>query len=234
MNVRFDATRLTPTLPLQIADLIGARVADGSFSEAERLKEVELATAFRVSRATIREALRILETRGLVTITPQRGAQVTAFSVEEMEDLFEIRAVLLALVSQKVAERPSTERDNAIRDGLLTLDAARGRLTEYLRASAAMVALIGRLSRNLQLAQMNDTLAKRIGRYVRLGLASPGRRDQSFRRWKQIVEAILRNDGGKAGELHRTLVMENCEVARREVARKQSGRNANDALSTRG
>ncbi|TAK40762.1 MAG: GntR family transcriptional regulator, partial [Betaproteobacteria bacterium] len=91
MLSRMLSEPLTPTLPLQIAERIGGGIMDERFRPGERLKEVALAQTFGVSRATIREALRILENRGLVSIVPQRGAQVTKLSRKELEDLFEIR-----------------------------------------------------------------------------------------------------------------------------------------------
>jgi DNA-binding GntR family transcriptional regulator len=229
MDTRFGIAALTPTLPLQIADRIGARIVDGELEEGERLKEVELAAAFEVSRTTVREALRILETRGLVRITPQRGAQVTALSLSEMENLFEIRAVLLGLASQRVAERAGAGRDRAIRAGLAALASAHPRAAAYARASAAMVALIGELSGNEQLAQMNDSFAQRIFRYTRLGLATQARRDRSLRCWKHIVGAILRNEGDRAGALHRALVLENRDEAKRVVEGQQGARHARRA-----
>jgi len=44
----------------------------------------------------VREALRLVEGEGLVTILPQRGAQVTVLSAQEVQDVFEIRANLMA------------------------------------------------------------------------------------------------------------------------------------------
>ena len=81
------AAALVPTLPLQIAERIGTSIVEERFAPGERLKEVELALAFGVSRATVREALRLLEKRGLVSILPQRGARVTELSKKELEEL---------------------------------------------------------------------------------------------------------------------------------------------------
>src|SRR3954470_11612804 len=90
MSARFSPAHITPTLPLQVAERIGQSIVDEQFAPGERLKEVELALSFGVSRATIREALRLLEKRGLVSILPQRGARVNDLSPKELEDLFEI------------------------------------------------------------------------------------------------------------------------------------------------
>ena len=73
---------LYATLPSQIAVRIGRAIVDGAFQPGQKLREVDLARSFGVSRASVREALRMVESEGLVTILPQRGAQVTALSVE--------------------------------------------------------------------------------------------------------------------------------------------------------
>lgn len=74
------------------------------FRAGGRLRETELAETFEVSRATIREALRLLEQHGLVRIFPQRGAHVTKLSATELNDLFELRASLLGTGSRLAAE----------------------------------------------------------------------------------------------------------------------------------
>jgi len=103
MDISLTAPPLTRTLPLQIAERIGALVIEEKLRSGERLKEVSLAKTFKANRATVREALRILEQRNLVSVISQRGAQVTRLSRTELEDLFDTRAVLLGLVSRRVA-----------------------------------------------------------------------------------------------------------------------------------
>ena len=90
--------QLYATLPAQIAAQIGRAIVDDEFKPGQKLREVDLAQSFGVSRASVREALRMVENEGLVTILPQRVAQVTALSVEELQDVFDIRATLLGLV----------------------------------------------------------------------------------------------------------------------------------------
>ena len=98
-----DTYRLYATLPAQIAVRIGQAIVDGEFKPGEKLREVDLAGRFGVSRASVREALRMVEREGLVTILPQRGAQVTALSAQEVQDVFDIRANLMGLVCSRFA-----------------------------------------------------------------------------------------------------------------------------------
>jgi len=209
------------TLPPQIADRIGAWIVEEQLTPGNRLKETELAKTFRVSRATIREALRILEHRGLVSIVPQRGAMVTQYSTQEVQDLFEIRAVLLGLASRRLALDYSTEIGHMLDINYRTLEAARGDAGTYARASAEFVAELTLLCGNQELATYIDDFALRIGRYTRLGFATPERRTQSLADWRRLIRAIQKRDAQKAEECHRILSGRNLAAALAELDRRE-------------
>ena len=93
------------TLPEQIAERIFERIASGEYAPGARIREATLAVQFDVSRAPVREALRILENDSVVRILPNRGAHVTQLSVKEVSDIFEIRRKLSgAMVSRLTVE----------------------------------------------------------------------------------------------------------------------------------
>ena len=66
----------------------------GDIQEGEQLRQDAIAQEFAVSRIPVREALRQLEAEGLITIVPHRGAVVSLLSCDEIEELFEMRAIL--------------------------------------------------------------------------------------------------------------------------------------------
>src|SRR5471032_803215 len=139
MAVSSTATyQLYATLPAQIAAQIGRAIVDDEFKPGQKLREVDLAQSFGVSRASVREALRMVESEGLVTILPQRGAQVTALSVEELQDVFDIRANLMGLVCQRLASRVTPQILKRLGELLKDLRAARDDADAYARASLAM------------------------------------------------------------------------------------------------
>lgn len=80
--------------PSQITDALEEEILDGSLKPGERLREAKLAEAFAVSRNSVREALRVLERKGLVRHVPHRGAEVIKLTEEDVDDLFRARAVL--------------------------------------------------------------------------------------------------------------------------------------------
>ena len=61
------------TLSQQLVRRIADEIVNERFTPGARLKEVDLASMYRVSRTSVREALRVLENRGLVRIEPRRG-----------------------------------------------------------------------------------------------------------------------------------------------------------------
>lgn len=221
MSARFSPAHITPTLPLQVAERIGQSIIDEQFPPGERLKEVELALSFGVSRATVREALRILEKRGLVSILPQRGARVNDLSPKELEDLFEIRAALLGVASRRLAERGSDEDRRQIREGLRALEAALDDASAYARASAKLVATITRLSGNDQIDSYIGELSQRFARYARLGLASRERRDESIATWRKLLRAIVAKDGETAEAIHRKLALRNLAAGLEQIEQRK-------------
>lgn len=221
MNTRPGRQGLLPTLPLQIAERIGASIVEERFTPGERLKEVELALQFGVSRATVREALRLLEQRGLVSILPQRGARVTELSRKELEDLFEIRAALLGLASRRLALSATPEALREVRAGVGALERCVDDASAYAQASAALVATITRLSGNVQLMDYIGEFAQRFGRYARLGLATRARREQSLATWRRLLRALVARDGARAESTHRELALTNLAAGLSEIGRRE-------------
>lgn len=69
----------------------------GRYRAGERLVPETIATEIGTSRMPVREAFRRLATEGLVTIRPNRGVTVCGLNVDDMQEIFEMRAVLEGL-----------------------------------------------------------------------------------------------------------------------------------------
>ncbi|MFZ0212930.1 MAG: GntR family transcriptional regulator [Candidatus Acidiferrales bacterium] len=82
------------SLASAVADKLREMIIRGDLQEGEQLRQDAIATDFDVSRIPVREAMRQLEAEGLIKIVPHRGGVVSALSPEEIEELFDIRALL--------------------------------------------------------------------------------------------------------------------------------------------
>jgi len=95
-----DEPGLPQTLPYHIMDGIRRRIVTGAFAPDAPIREQELEAIFGSSRGPIREALLLLERRGLVEHMPRRGFRVRSHNAKSIQDLYALRALLEhALVS---------------------------------------------------------------------------------------------------------------------------------------
>jgi DNA-binding GntR family transcriptional regulator len=214
---RSDAGPLTLSLAEQIAARLSERIVSGVYAPGQRIMEQAVADEFVVSRGPVREALRLLEKDGLVTILPRRGAQVTNLSIDEVREIFDIRAVLNGLRDRLIAEDPQRMRI------LPELEAEVANLARYARepglgeqyvATVSRIdALLSRALKNRRLKKILDSLMLQTLRYRQLGLSTPQRRRQSVQHWQKLVKAIRDGDGEEAERIARRRVTDSRDAA---------------------
>jgi len=78
-------------------------ILDGRLVPGEPLREAALAASLGVSRGPVREAFRALEEKGLVLVEKNHGVQVRTLSLEEADEIYEVRICLEELIGQKAA-----------------------------------------------------------------------------------------------------------------------------------
>lgn len=81
----------------------------GLWKQGERLREVELADQFGVSRTPVREALQEIASIGLIELKPNCGAVVAAFGPREIEEIYEVRALLESEATRLACPRVRAE-----------------------------------------------------------------------------------------------------------------------------
>jgi len=82
------------TAPETIAAALRADILSGETKPGTLLRQEDLAARFSMSRIPVRDALRLLEAEGLVTIATNRGAQVVQFSKDEVAEIYHLRILL--------------------------------------------------------------------------------------------------------------------------------------------
>lgn len=92
---KFKLTELDrATLQYKVTTKLRDLILKGEFKMGDRLMQEEWAAKLGVSRMPLREALKQLEVEGLVRIEPRRGAIVTPVSSEDIEEIYQLRAML--------------------------------------------------------------------------------------------------------------------------------------------
>jgi DNA-binding GntR family transcriptional regulator len=218
---------LTSSLPQQIATRLSERIVSGAYTPGQRIMEQALASEFTVSRGPIRETLRMLERDGLVTLLPRRGAIVTNPSIEEVKEIFDIRAMLNGLRDRLIAEDP--RRANV----LAMLEPEVAKLTRYAtdpKKGQQYVETVWSINRilteactSVRLKNILDSLSRQTLRYSQLGLSTPERRRQSVQHWRKLVAAIRKGDGAAAERIARERVTDSRDGAIRALQSLPTG-----------
>jgi len=202
-------------LPQIIAEALREDILDGKLTPDSRLKQVEIAARFATSLIPVREALRTLEQERLVTIYPNRGARVSALSVQEIEEIFNTRIILetgaLELAVPLLTARDITEVETLID----RLDRAeRGR--DLSRLNHELHTALYRPCGNGCLLELIATLHRNVERYMRHYLLDHYNNDLSQSYHRRIVRAAADRDAVAAcGHLrtHMTLARDNLVAA---------------------
>ena len=104
--------KLDEYLPLRdvVFNTLRQAILTGELKSGERLMELHLAKKLGVSRTPIREAIRMLELEGLVTMIPRKGAEVSALSKQDITDVLEVRRSLDMLAVSLCCKRHKARR----------------------------------------------------------------------------------------------------------------------------
>jgi DNA-binding GntR family transcriptional regulator len=214
------------TLPEQIAESITLAILNGDYGPGDRILEQQHAEQFQVSRGPIREALRILEKSGVVTILAQRGAHVTRLSGKEVNDLFEIRRELAHLLVRGItpAEPAMLDRleQNVAQIEKLALDP--DAWDAYMQAIRPLSLMLQSACRNEKLIDIYNSLALQTTRYSKLGLREPKRRIESARGWRRLLNALKKNQLDEAGAALEQLIDKSRLAAVKALESDDSGK----------
>ena len=105
----FAKGEASDSLDQKIYRYLTEKISDGTLSGGDRLVEGDLQKVFKVSRTPIREALRILTSRGLLKTVPGKGASIRRVSSEDIKEIYPILASLEGLAANMAADYISEE-----------------------------------------------------------------------------------------------------------------------------
>jgi len=216
-EVLFDKvprTRLSEQIADQIESLIlASRLRQGDKLPAER----ELAAMFGVSRAAIREAIKLLEERGLVQARGGRGAFVTAPGLDPLastiniafqmqdctaDDLYEARWCLESFIVRLAAER-ATEIDIArMEAAIAVMDSNLENPKLFMPADVEFHAALAAATHNPLFVVMSQPLVRMILTFGHLGF-SYGHVIERHQNHQRLLECIKRRDADGAEEVIR-------------------------------
>jgi DNA-binding GntR family transcriptional regulator len=164
------ATRLAPltvaNLPERIADRLIEAIARRELSPGQHLIETQLSEQLSISRAPLREALRVLQSQGIVTALPRRGVRLIAFDKTWARELYHIRVALERVCSHASAAhlRTNSAARKLLDDAVIAIENA-GREGDIFDINTADLALHATIY-DLSGSPLLQTLWQAIARHV--------------------------------------------------------------------
>ena len=190
----------------EVLQVLRERIARQDIAPGAKLREHELAAEFGVPRTRIREVFSSLESRGLIARIPNRGAVVLRLELDQVFNLYDVRAVLEGLCVRQATENAPTETWQEF------VDLFGAPMDEFVRRSDfdSFLACYERFrsrfiecARNPVAAQMLDSIYEKTHVVIRRIVILPGRAETGLGEHRATVAAMRAGDAGAAEHLKR-------------------------------
>jgi phosphonate utilization transcriptional regulator len=204
-----DATEHAPAIRLvqssSLATLVQREIERmilaGDLAAGARLTEAAIAEQLGVSRGPVREAFRALEGSGLVRVTKNRGVYVRQISLEEADQIYELRGVLDEFVGRRLAETATPAQVRELRQIVERMEKATARndVDAYVAGNLDFHDRMVELTGNAKLLHVYRRLVNELHLFRRTTLAQGGALPVSAREHRDIVDRIAARQPAAAG-----------------------------------
>lgn len=201
-TMELEFSHLKPIRDL-IYEYIRKMIFNGELKEGERLVEKDLAEKLKVSRTPVREALRKLETEGLVVHLPRKGVVVKGFSKEDVIEIYSIRksleALAISFTVQNITEKEIEKLkylNERMKEAAEEEDVEK--LFELLREFNKVLIESCRMPRLISLI---NTYREYLERFRVVTMSKKERKLLALKEHDEIIDAIIKRDANRAQSL---------------------------------
>ena len=207
------------TLHDELLDRLRDLIIDGDLAPGTKVPEKALCEQFGVSRTPLREALKVLASEGLVTLTPNRGAMVSELTLSDLEDAFPVMGALEALAGE-MACAAITDREltdiRALHNRMLRHFEA-GDVGAYFKVNQEIHERILDAARNQTLSTLYRGLAGRVRRARYLANMSAERWAAAIAEHEEIMTALEARDGAGLARILKTHLANKFETVKESL-----------------
>lgn len=178
------------TLETQVYEALRKAIIEGQLAREERLVQDDLATQFGTSRIPVRDALKRLESEGLVNLDERGSYVVSYFGNEDVEEIYGLRLQLEPYATD-IALSSATASDFDDLDNILQQmkeAATQKDIERYVQLNQTFHFTLYELSRQRRLIRMIQSLW--LGLMPLTPMAVPGQLERSVREHEMIMQAV--------------------------------------------
>jgi len=194
-----DLPAIEPAQPIRdvVYETLKDAILSGSFDGSEHLVESELAAQLRVSRTPVREAMRRLESEGILEARPKQGLVVKQHTHEEIKEIYLIREALESLAAAH-AVKNATDEDIVLLESLVQqMEDVSDNPEDVFEVHRRFSEALNKASRMPTLVGIIESLREQISRFRRVSLRSEERKAKARQDHRQLLEALKERDEAK-------------------------------------
>jgi DNA-binding GntR family transcriptional regulator len=210
-----SATAPIPLLTDRAYERIKHDVITCVLAPGTEISEPQLCLHYHLGKAPVRMALIRLAHDGLVRAIPRRGYRISAVTLKDIQDIFELRLMLEPMAARMAAGKIDARRARALEaaTGTSYLPHSAESIAGFLDANKAFHLAIVATTGNLRLSSMIGQLHDQMTRLLHLGLGLRNRSQEMQLEQRALLKALVRGHGDHAEQLAR----EHIEAARSMV-----------------
>ncbi|MDO5022930.1 MAG: GntR family transcriptional regulator [Eubacteriales bacterium] len=195
----------------------------GEIPVGTRIIETHFAKKLHISRTPLREALRRLEQDGLVEYQERKGVRVSAFTIEDIEEVFLIRNALMMLIMPSIIQNVDDEDITALKNILSEMDISqRNEDADALaKQNRAFHKTIESISNKKRILRVIDSQEDYILRFSAITIASIVRRSNAHNEHHKMLELLQNKDLEGLSKLYEHHLEESKETCLEAVRLKQ-------------
>ena len=206
-----------------VTERLRHQIQEGIWSPGESLREVRLCAEFEVGRSIVRRALSNLADDGMVVLEPNRGASVTVTTLQEVFDLYEVRAGLYGVAARFACIRaPAPLMAQILRkaDALIAASEAGASASDLIHQSEAIFSLMAGTASAEAQKMIEAARRKTRWHWSYVGLAKSSTAEGPFDHWRTMRAGLAARDPAKAADGARNILyFMQSEVARLMLTR---------------
>jgi DNA-binding GntR family transcriptional regulator len=204
-----------------------AMIFSGEFQAGQPLRQEEIARQLGVSRLPVREALNRLATEGLVELKPRRGFFVTSLNADEIEDIFDMRAMLEERAGYLATKSRTTADADALDIAVRALDIAIDAPIAFDHWADLNLRFHTRLYQSCarkHLCRQIDLLRDTVAPFIRILASQDGELQRSQAEHRQMASFFRAGDAAAVGKICR----EHCDYTARGLVKQLRAMSAVD------
>lgn len=221
-----NTSSMAPNLPVQVARELGRRIVSGSFEAGYMLdEEGTLADRFQVSRVVIRDAVKILVSKGLLEVRRGIGTKVkrrdqwilwdddvlawhiaASPNPEFLRQLMDVRIAFEPKAARWAAQRGSAEDILNIEKAIIKMELEKGSVEKFIVADALFHKAVLSAANNEFLNSMEGVIYSALLMSVNITNKDPRENDTTISFHREVYEAINQRDGKLAETLTENLL----------------------------